>query len=207
MALMSGGSGLIGGIYQGWVDSYQMKKQDSYNRAAADRQDERSKDAVDLAWERETAYNAPLAQMARFKEAGLNPNLIYGTGSASAGNTHASVANVATQKPRDASNFASSTVDGILKTLSLKNLELQNDIAQRTGKNLEVKNMQDMEVLTGLRRENKILQGSGASSKDPWYIRQGGRVGQLIKEKMRDIRESPYKLDPSKNDIYSAPRA
>lgn len=31
-------------------------------------------------WNRMNEYNTPLAQMARFKEAGLNPNLIYGQG-------------------------------------------------------------------------------------------------------------------------------
>lgn len=33
-------------------------------------------------WERQNLYNTPSAQMARFKEAGLNPNLIYGQGTA-----------------------------------------------------------------------------------------------------------------------------
>lgn len=33
-------------------------------------------------WERENAYNHPAQQMARLKEAGLNPNLVYGNGSA-----------------------------------------------------------------------------------------------------------------------------
>lgn len=33
-------------------------------------------------WERQNAYNTPEAQMERFKAAGLNPNLIYGQGSA-----------------------------------------------------------------------------------------------------------------------------
>lgn len=32
-------------------------------------------------WERENDYNSPESQMARFKEAGLNPDLIYGQGS------------------------------------------------------------------------------------------------------------------------------
>lgn len=43
--------------------------------------------AADLAWKRnkkmwhmQNAYNTPLQQMQRFKEAGLNPNLIYGQG-------------------------------------------------------------------------------------------------------------------------------
>ncbi|AXH76480.1 MAG: DNA pilot protein [Microviridae sp.] len=37
-------------------------------------------------WNRQNAYNDPSAQMARYQGAGLNPNLIYGTGTASAGN-------------------------------------------------------------------------------------------------------------------------
>lgn len=41
-------------------------------------------------WTRENEYNTPLAQIERYKAAGLNPNLIYGTGSASAGNAHTS---------------------------------------------------------------------------------------------------------------------
>lgn len=31
-------------------------------------------------WERQNAYNTPAAQMQRYKDAGLNPNLIYGQG-------------------------------------------------------------------------------------------------------------------------------
>ena len=31
-------------------------------------------------WNRENAYNLPTAQMARLKAAGLNPNLVYGSG-------------------------------------------------------------------------------------------------------------------------------
>jgi len=37
-------------------------------------------------WNRQNSYNSPQAQMERYKNAGLNPNLIYGTGTASAGN-------------------------------------------------------------------------------------------------------------------------
>lgn len=33
-------------------------------------------------WERQNLYNQPSAQMARLREAGLNPNLVYGSGSA-----------------------------------------------------------------------------------------------------------------------------
>lgn len=37
-------------------------------------------------WKMQQEYNSPANQMKRYREAGLNPNLIYGSGSASAGN-------------------------------------------------------------------------------------------------------------------------
>lgn len=51
-----------------------------------------AKDAATLAnqrnienWERQNAYNDPSAAMARLKAAGLNPNMVYGTGTATGG--------------------------------------------------------------------------------------------------------------------------
>lgn len=41
-------------------------------------------------WNLENEYNSPAQQVARYQAAGLNPNLIYGTGSASAGNASTS---------------------------------------------------------------------------------------------------------------------
>lgn len=43
------------------------------------------------AFNREASYNHPAAQMQRLKQAGLNPNLIYGSGSANTGNVKANV--------------------------------------------------------------------------------------------------------------------
>ena len=40
-------------------------------------------------WNRQNEYNTPEMQMQRLKEAGLNPNLIYGSGQASTGNADA----------------------------------------------------------------------------------------------------------------------
>lgn len=42
-------------------------------------------------WNKANEYNSPSAQMARYQSAGLNPNLIYGSGTASAGNTSTSL--------------------------------------------------------------------------------------------------------------------
>lgn len=70
--LVAGASNLIG---QG-VTNTQNRKLSKYSYQQ------------DLAmWHRQNAYNHPSQQMARLKQAGLNPNLVYGTGSV--GNTSA----------------------------------------------------------------------------------------------------------------------
>lgn len=85
MALGAAGASLIGAgiaataqganaIAQGKMNRRTMK----FNKEMYDLQ---RKDAL-TDWERNNAYNSPQAQMQRLQEAGLNPNLVYGTGSA-----------------------------------------------------------------------------------------------------------------------------
>jgi len=72
---------LLGRIYDMSPQSHAFNKQSAWSEQMA-------KDAFD----RESQYNSPAAQMQRYKDAGLNPHLIYGqSGSSSAGNTSASV--------------------------------------------------------------------------------------------------------------------
>ena len=52
--------------------------QNAYNQMATEQEWRYNR----MAWNEQNAYNHPSQQMARFKEAGLNPNLIYGQGSA-----------------------------------------------------------------------------------------------------------------------------
>lgn len=62
--------------------------QNAAQRRAQDRADARNRGMTDVAYQRELElmkyqndYNSPLNQMQRFKDAGLNPNLVYGQGS------------------------------------------------------------------------------------------------------------------------------
>lgn len=69
---------LIGGIAQ--VGSTILTNQ-------ANKQENEQTRAYNLKmWQMENEYNTPAAQMARYMQAGLNPNLMYGSGSASSGN-------------------------------------------------------------------------------------------------------------------------
>ena len=94
MGLIDGAiSGLIGGIgnvvqsaSQAHVSRENTDKTIAANQKLAEYQ--YSKDLE--MWNKANAYNSPSAQMERYKAAGLNPNLIYGSG-ASAGNTATSL--------------------------------------------------------------------------------------------------------------------
>ena len=69
------------------------------NRALAEQQNNlnveqwhRERQAALEDWNRENAYNSPAAQMQRYREAGLNPNLIYGQSDTSGGMASPSIA-------------------------------------------------------------------------------------------------------------------
>jgi len=77
-------------------------QQNKKNKELAEWANLEERKAVDLKferdmmmWNRQNAYNTPASQMARFQDAGLNPNLIYGQG------THGNAtSSVTSDKPR-----------------------------------------------------------------------------------------------------------
>ena len=86
MSLFSGLSNSISGVvnaatlgFAGNSSVNQQQKQDDANKQAM------------KAWSLANDYNSPVSQMERLKLAGLNPNLVYGSGSV-AGNTTSSPA-------------------------------------------------------------------------------------------------------------------
>jgi len=87
-------------------------------------------------WKEQMAYNHPSQQMARYREAGLNPNLIYGTGQASAGNA-TPAPNM--QPPRVDLQNIGTYANLRLVGAQTKNMEEQNkNIAEDThGKRIE----------------------------------------------------------------------
>jgi hypothetical protein len=102
-------------------------------------------------WNKANAYNAPSAQMDRLKQAGLNPNLIYGNGSAATGQT-------ANQLPRyqaptmradvmpegnNQQNYMNNYQDYKIKAAQVDNLEAQrlNTQAETLIKALQAKSI------------------------------------------------------------------
>lgn len=82
-----GGSGIIGGLAAAGASIYNSRQANKTAKENTDKTLAANKAEAELAyqravemWHMQNAYNDPAAQMARFKNAGLNPNLIYGQG-------------------------------------------------------------------------------------------------------------------------------
>jgi len=76
-SLISGGSNILGVGMDALIQSGQNKEARRYSTYMYDRQ--RADALAD--WNMQNEYNSPQAQMARLKAAGLNPMLVYGSGS------------------------------------------------------------------------------------------------------------------------------
>ncbi|QCS36954.1 DNA pilot protein [Tortoise microvirus 33] len=103
-AAIAGGASLIGGAISGLFGSKSSKKANQSNERLAAQQNEynlqyqanefaQNQKMSDLEYQRnleqwhlQNEYNSPAQQRQRLVEAGLNPNLVYGSGTASAGN-------------------------------------------------------------------------------------------------------------------------
>lgn len=71
---------VIGGVVQGVSDAIQSRRNtDRTIKAQRDLAEYQFSKDLEM-WNRGNVYNSPSAQMERIKSAGLNPNLVYGTG-------------------------------------------------------------------------------------------------------------------------------
>lgn len=75
-AIIGAGSQMVSGI----LGSSAQRRSDRRNNRANMRLAEYAYSKDLEMWNRQNQYNSPSSQMGRFKEAGLNPNLIYGQG-------------------------------------------------------------------------------------------------------------------------------
>lgn len=121
--LASGIASIGGSLAQNQTNQAQM----FYNDLQYQRQ---RKDALSD-WNMQNEYNSPKAQMARFKDAGLNPNLIYGqmTNSPVVRSSEMSNAHLAPVNPTGAlAEGMSKYFDTKLQQQQVDNLKKQNDV-------------------------------------------------------------------------------
>lgn len=72
--------GAVGGFVANNQSNKAQERQNRENNAFIDQQNKANRDFQMDMWNKTNEYNTPSQQMQRFKEAGLNPNLMYGQG-------------------------------------------------------------------------------------------------------------------------------
>lgn len=79
-AIISAVAGIVNTISNRRAEKKRAAKQFAYDQAANEQVYEQNKELAQQNFDMLNKYNTPSAQMARFSDAGLNPNLIYGQG-------------------------------------------------------------------------------------------------------------------------------
>lgn len=103
-------------------------------------------------WNMQNEYNTPLAQMQRYQQAGLNPNLIYGNGVSSAGNASGAPS-------YEPVRFHGIDLNSIMMFQQLENLNSQNRL-------LEAQTQQALAMAKNTQADNvtKVVNASNAQS-------------------------------------------
>lgn len=124
--ILSGGLNLLTQGLQNKQQRQNMRLQNQLNMGLAEYQFGKNMEA----WNLQNQYNSPEAQMARFKSAGLNPNLIYEKGTAGMSSSVPVF-----QKPEQSAHFKQvidmPQVLSAYQDFAIKNAQLDNLKAQR----------------------------------------------------------------------------
>lgn len=151
-AAISAGGSMISSLIGVNAAKKQAARQQRYNKELAEIQNQ-----YNIAqWNRENAYNLPVAQIERLQEAGLNPNLVYGqpnnTAAASPFLTSGNAANLQ-DLPHLGTAF-SSAIDNYLKMAQADNIKADTD-----NKKTEGSILQDQASFTKAIQENMVAEG------------------------------------------------
>lgn len=164
------GSGIIGNAF----NMFAVGQQNRYNTEM---------------WNKTNEYNSPKNQVSRMKEAGLNPALMYGSGSSGGG--QASPAPLTDKKTVDLSQ-----VGGIIKTyLGLKKMDTDIENTRANTKRTGVLTQGDLIGNELKETEYKYadqLKASQASEAENRDMQTGYEVGKYSKEFLGNSGKIPY---------------
>lgn len=150
-------------------------------------------------WNRENAYNSPAAQMARYKAAGLNPDLIYGQQNLAAASPEMTAGEGS--QPTDVSNLANKRTIGdiVSQAASTRLTNAQAKLAESQA------NKTDSET-EGQGYQNEILKSdaafrdalnSGTVSLNNMSLRVSEKGMQLTDEQITQVRKQCAQIDQS----------
>lgn len=178
--LITAGASLAGNIANAISTKQTNQRQQDYNAQMYDRQ--RADALAD--WNMQNAYNSPSQQMQRFKEAGLNPNLIYGqmTNSPVVRSTDMKTPDFVAPKMGDLGNTLSKYFETRQQDLTIKNQEKALELADANIAKVQA-DTRYTESNTNVRNlEGSLKQSTFGSDAETAYQR-----GQLLKGQVQQI--------------------
>jgi len=156
-APISGGLSILGNALQSRYQRKQQEREFAHNREMSEYA--YSKDLEQ--WNRANLYNAPTQQMARLREAGLNPAMIYGSGGAKT---------VAAQLPKYQAPRANYTSEGPFNLTqaigafqSMKRMDAEIDLTKA-----QTDNTKQMELNHAVNRALTVAKTTGEGFKNKW---------------------------------------
>lgn len=157
-------------------------------------------------WNRENAYNSPSSQMVRYKQAGLNPDLIYGQQNLSAASPEMTSGDGS--QPTDVSNLANKrTIGDIVAQASQTRLtnaqaKLAESQADKTDKETEGQGYQN-EILKSDAAFRDALN-SGTVQLNNMSLKVSEKGMQLTDEQITKVRKECAQIDQSIQESRAA---
>nr|QJB19625.1 MAG: DNA pilot protein [Microvirus sp.] len=189
--------GAIGGVAQSFInretDRRNMIRQNEMNMKMSDLEYKRN---LEL-WNMNNQYNTPKAQMARYGDAGLNPNLIYGQGSS--GNSgsifrYQAPEQRATRQPIDVMGALSAYQDVRMKQAQTNNVEQQN-------RNIKLDGDLKQKQLDWVDRLNAVKEGlTSQQIQTMWVNRQWDE--QEVRRWFEQKEDGKWYIKPELEEIY-----
>lgn len=195
--IISGGLNLLGGWMQNRANAQNAKDAQAFEQKM---------------WEQSNEYNSPINQMLRLKDAGLNPNLVYGSGSV-AGNT-ATASQPKAHVPEVQNILSKMDAINPLTMLGqyqdIKNKQLTNDLTgeliknkqqERIGKILENEFLDKSFVDRSVSVHNKALSDEAKGQTD-WRLLQDNALYDtyMIEQSIKDMNRKNLKMDVELNE-------
>ena len=172
--LIGAGASLAGGI----ASNASTARQNSLNRQWQERVYERQRKDALTDRDFENFYNSPAEQMKRLKEAGLNPNLVYGNGNATEASASARSSNMGSPEFRPANWTAAAS------GLSSSFMDIY-DMQQKQAQTDNVKAATDLarqQLVTEGLRQAQIAAGTAKTSVDT----ESSKFGLDLARDLRD---------------------
>ena len=195
--LISGGLNILGGWMQNRANAQNAKDAQAFEQRM---------------WEQSNEYNSPINQMQRLKDAGLNPNLVYGSGSV-AGNT-ATASQPKAHVPEVQNILSKMDAINPLTMLGqyqdLKNKQLTNDLTgeliknkqqERIGKILENEWLDKTFVDRHTKLASEKLSAEAKGQTD-WRLFQENALydAYMIEQNIKRMNEKNLKMDVELNE-------